>query len=484
MLHSTITGMSRSTMTQRSCSTMTRLVPALLLMAGISFTHLTLPASVQAQGTYSVAGYSMAGARGTALRDIDAALVNPAILGLPGTRSFSVRLFSVNSHLDQTFMSIGRWNRWQGSFIDQAEKDKYLSSLGEAAKVSVQGELGTVGIQVGRFALGHYLAANAEARVPTDLFDLLLNGNQLNRTYRFGEFGLSTEAVSVFHASYAFPVPAAIDSFIKMMILPVQEIWMGIGIKYYMGHFYAGVDEGTIDFTFGESGVWGSADYLYQSAGVPGNNLDGDSDDPLIRNDDDFKFAAGGGLGIDLGIAAVVDTGFTVHAAILNLSPGIKWKNSTYDVRLTATADTIGFGSFLEFDEDAEEVDIDSLTSTDVELERIDAFRTPVPVILRFGTTYRVGRNLSLNAEFEQALSKGLGYRTVPRLALGFEYRLLNVIPIRAGMSLGGRHGMVGAFGLGLDLRALVFEIGVANTGLTPGGVRGMGVAAGLKVSF
>ena len=51
-------------------------------------------------------------------------------------------------------------------------------------------------------------------------------------------------------------------------------------------------------------------------------------------------------------------------------------------------------------------------------------------------------------------------------------------------MSLGGQHGMVGAFGIGIDLRALVFEIAVANTGLTPGGVRGLGFATGLKISF
>ena len=39
-------------------SMMTRHVPALLLMTGLGLTLLTLPAPVQAQGTYSVAGYS------------------------------------------------------------------------------------------------------------------------------------------------------------------------------------------------------------------------------------------------------------------------------------------------------------------------------------------------------------------------------------------------------------------------------------------
>jgi len=463
---------------------MTRLAPALLLVTGILVSDLALPTTVEAQGTYSVAGYSMAGARGTALKDIDAALVNPAILGLPGRRTFSMRLFSLNTHLDQNFMSLGRWNRWQGEFLDDVEKENYLSSLGDAANIRMQAEIATFGLQLGRLALGAYHVINAEARIPTDLFDLALNGNQLDRTYHFGEFGVGTEAVSVFHASYAFRFPAAIDTLLKLMVLPVKEIWGGIGIKYYMGHLYMGVDEGTIDFTFGESGVWGNADYLYHSAGIPGAELDSESDDPLIMRDDTFGASAGSGFGIDLGIAAVIDTGFTFHAGLLNLSPGIKWDNSTYNVRLTATADTIGIGTFMTFDEDAEEVDTDSLTSTDVELERIDSFRTPVPVILRFGTTYKVGRNLSLNAEFEHAFSRGLGYRTVPRVAFGFEYRLLNVIPIRAGMSLGGRHGMIGAFGFGLDLRAFVFEIAVANTGLTPGGIRGFGIATGLKMSF
>lgn len=461
---------------------MTRLVPTLLLMTGIILAGIMLPTTLQAQGTYSVAGYSMAGARGTALRDIDAALVNPAILGLPGRRSFSLRLFSLNAHFDQSFMSLGRWKRWQGAFLDDAEKASYLASLGDAANIRVQAEIGSFGLQLGRLAFGAYHVVNAEARVPTDLFDLVLNGNELNRTYHFGEFGVAAEAVSVFHASYAFRFPAAIDTLLKLMVLPVKEIWGGIGIKYYMGHLYMGVDEGTIDFTFGESGIWGNADYRYRSAGVPGSELDPESNDPRIMQDNEFGAPAGRGFGIDLGIAAVIDTGFTVHAGLLNLSPGIKWNSSTYNVRLTAMADTIGIGMLL--DDDTEDSEIDSLTSSAVELERIDSFRTPVPVIFRVGATYKVGRNLSLNAEFEQALSRGLGYRTVPRLALGFEYRLLNVIPLRAGMSLGGQHGMVGAFGIGIDLRALVFEIAVANTGLTPGGVRGLGFATGLKISF
>jgi len=174
---------------------------------------------------------------------------------------------------------------------------------------------------------------------------------------------------------------------------------------------------------------------------------------------------------------------WTVHGALLNLSPGITWNTSTYDVHLTATADTIGIGTFMEFDEEAETTDLDSLTSYDVELSRTGSFRTPVPVILRVGTTYQLGR-LALNAEFEQPFSRGLGYRPVPRLGLGMEWRPIFFLPLRAGLSFGGRHGLVAAVGLGLDFRLFVFEIAAANTGITPDGIRGFGVATGLKISF
>ena len=174
-------------------------LPALLLTAGIAVFALSTPTPAVAQGNWSVAGYSMTGARGTALRDIDAALVNPALLGLPGRRAFSLRFFSLNTHLDQTIMSMGRLERWSGAFLDAEERESYLNSLGKAASIKAQAEVGSIGLQIGRLSLGAYHVVNAEARVPTDLFDLVLNGNELNRTYHFGEFGIASEAVSVLH---------------------------------------------------------------------------------------------------------------------------------------------------------------------------------------------------------------------------------------------------------------------------------------------
>lgn len=444
---------------------------------------LALPLTARAQGTYSTAGYSLAGARGTLLRDIDAALVNPALLGLPGRSSFSIRLFTGTVHMSQNIMSIGRWNKWQGSFIDEKEKSRFLNSLGKTGRIDMLAEVSSLGVQVGPFAIGVYHVFDAEARIPSDMFELILRGSEFDRRYQFGDLGAGIEAVSVIHASYAFKLPIAEESYLPMTIVPVRELYGGVGLKYYIGHQYAGIDEGIIDLTFTSAGLFGNADYTFQSAGLPGEWVDDDSDDPEVIADSTFSTTSGGGIGLDLGVAGIINDQLSFHLGLLNLSPGITWTGSTYEVHLNASADTISVGTFMELDEEAEETDLDSLTSYDSDVTRIGSFGTPVPVLLRMGATYRWKR-IALNVELEQALSSGLGHNFVPRLALGIEYRPIRVFPLRAGISLGGRFGLVGAIGLGLDLRAFVWELGIGNTGLTPRGLKGLGVSTGLKISF
>lgn len=458
-----------------------RLAGGLLLLAIV--TMVTGPVPSLAQGNYSTAQYSMAGGRGTLPNDIDAALVNPALLAMPGRRSFSFRFLTGTVHIDQNVISKARWNSWQGAFIDNNEKKQFLDSMGDFARVTAMTEASTLGIQIGSFALGAYHIIDVEARLPKDLFDLVLNGNQFNRTYNFGDFGVNSESVSVIHSSYGFQIPLYAETYIPMTTIPLRQLYAGVGLKYYMGHQYARIEDGLVDLTFTESGIYGNAFYSYRSAGLPGGLVDDDSDDPEVVADSTYSGIAGRGFGIDLGIAGVINDQVSFHVGLLNLSPGISWNKSTYRILLTASADTIGLGTMWELDDEAEQADLDSLTTSESDVTRIGSFRTPVPVLLRMGSTLRY-KKATFNIEIEQALTRGMGYNLMPRLGLGVEWRPLSMFPLRAGLSLGGRHGLIGAIGFGLDLRALVWDFGIANTGLTPGGTRGIGVSTGLKISF
>lgn len=448
----------------------------------IALLALLIPSAASAQGTYSVAGYSLMGGRGTVLDDIDGVQVNPALLGLPGHSRFSFRLFGVSGHVDQSIASRGLWNRIQGKDLTDEDKQDILDGMGSTAHVSGLFEVAGPGLQIGRFAVGSYLSLYARGLFPRDFVELALYGNEFDRDYRFGDLGLVSDVVSVFHVSYAFPMPFLQDA-VQSLPVPVRGVWGGVSLKYYQGHVHSEIEGGETFLRFTQDGFVGNADYLFRTAGIPGGLVDEENDDPAIVADTTFAASSGSGIGLDLGMSASLTEDVTVHAALLNLSPGITWDNSTYEVQVTATADTLSLGTFLELDEESETTDLDSLTSHEVDVRQIDSFRSTVPLILRLGGTYRIGR-LALNAEFEQALTRGMGYNLVPRLGLGIEFRPIGLLPLRAGLSLGGRLGVGAAVGFGLDLRALVWDVAIGNTGLTPGGVKGLGAATGLKISF
>jgi len=469
-----------------------RIIPVLTAVLAVT---LLLPEDLQAQGHYSPASLGMAGARGTLLKDIDAALVNPALLALPGRKAFSVRLFGVSSQVDQNFMSIGRWNDLQGELLTDSDKDRILDAMPSGGMVDGLVEVGSLGIQVGSWAFSSHTFLDLNATVPRDLFSIALRGTQVDRTYQMSETALEFESVTMLSLTHSFELPIR-DAQIPLLRLPLRQLYGGVSLKYYMGHGYARMEEGRAELFMGLDGYYGTADFLYRTAGIPGGEIDDDNEDPRVLADTDYSSSPGAGFGFDVGVAGVISDNLSFHGALLNLSPGIKWSKSTYQTRITARADTLSIAGFLDIDfdewkelglmlEDEEDVEayLDSLTSHDISFERRGSFRTMLPLILRVGGTYR-WRRVALNAELEQALTRALGYNLVPRLALGFEFRPIGMFPIRAGLSMGGRLGLVGGFGLGLDLKALVWDISISNTGLTPGGFRGLGVATGLKISF
>ena len=248
----------------------------------IAFLALLLPSTASAQGTYSVAGYSLMGGRGTLLNDIDGVLVNPSLLGMPGRKSFSFRFFGFSAHVDQSFASRGLWNRIQGEFLTDEDKAQILDGMGPTAHVNGLFELSGPGIQVGRFAFGTYMSASAQGLFPKDFVELALYGN----------LGVVSDVVSVFHASYAFPMPFLQDA-VQSLPFPVQGVWGGVTLKYYQGHGHSEIEGGETFLRFTQDGFVGHADYLFRTAGIPGGLVDEENDDPSIVADSTFATSSG-----------------------------------------------------------------------------------------------------------------------------------------------------------------------------------------------
>ena len=80
---------------------------------------------------------------------------------------------------------------------------------------------------------------------------------------------------------------------------------------------------------------------------------------------------------------------------------------------------------------------------------------------------------------YDQAFSTGFGLETTPRLSFGAEYRLVNWLPARIGLSLGGRSASssigfaVGPFSVFHMQLQLLDTALVTRGGVLPGSAKG-----------
>jgi hypothetical protein len=183
------------------------------------------------------------------------------------------------------------------------------------------------------------------------------------------------------------------------------------------------------------------------------------------------KAEGGSGFSFDLGVAGVVKDRLTLSLALKNVFGSISWNHNTEAIFLSFEADSIKLDN-LE--------DIDPNTSDTT--YAIDAFKTRIPFVLHLGTSYLLKDNLLLSLDLEQAFSNRLGYTDQAELALGVQYSPISQIPLRAGMSFGGKWGY--RFGMGFGLHFGFFNLDLAysmHRALWPTYSRGFSTAVNIK---
>ncbi len=256
-------------------------------MKNLSKIILTVTASVLAGYAVSAAdnfnprSMSMAGANLVGSRGVDGALANPANLGLSGNRGLGIKLFYFGTTAGNNSFSLNDYNRVSGDTLDDLEKNQLLNAIpnsGFAANTSIDALL--FGLSTGRMALAVNLKSAERICLPRDLFDLVLFGNQLDRTYNLAMENMGDVwTVAVTTLSYGQPVDIGL----------FKKLSLGIGIKHLMGINY-GRAGGDIMFTTSQSG--------FQNQGYL---------EILTAGEDDFTSKKlnmnGSGMALDLGLA-------------------------------------------------------------------------------------------------------------------------------------------------------------------------------------
>ncbi|WP_440999013.1 DUF5723 family protein [Fodinibius sp. SL11] len=286
------------------------------------------------------------------------------------------------------------------------------------------------------------------------------------------------------------------------------KLFAGVAPKYLIPHYTSSIDfnstlqvtknEVIHDFSYTFSSVGELTtqfeDY-YQARQDP--NFDGEIGDFVDPDGASFTETQGTGFGVDLGGTLEMDLAGPIRGAF-------SWIEGDKTLRVGLSITDIGS---ITYDNNADQFSADETFSwdgIDVEDGLSDNFADSVrkeiyqnyapsesneiteklPTKLNFGAQLQAGK---LGFAFD--IQKGM-YETgmnSPRLALGFgaEYKLFDVIPLRAGYRTGGLTSSSITFGTGIELRNFEFTVAGLTVPNSENRGSGMGGAwSGLVIRF
>ncbi|MFQ5864415.1 MAG: DUF5723 family protein [bacterium] len=403
-----------------------------IIIVTILTTSLPLPAQNGISNARSVA---MGGAYMALARGVEAPSWNPANLALSGKKEYRLNLISVGLGFHNNSFNKKQYDLYNGSYLTPEDKQEILASIpSQGLRADLDTEVQALGISVGSFAFTATGLAASDFTLSKDIADLILNGNELNRVYDVGATHGEGWGIASFGLSKAFPISIA----------AVPEFSVGASIKYLRGFGYGKVKEAASTMLTDLDGIHGTGKVVIDRA------------------------LGGSGLAIDIGAAARLNQGWTISLGISNLINFVSWNNDTKRFTYIFAADSLTI-------ERIEETDIDSVFSDSDETVDIEPFSSRLPSELRLGIARTVNK-FTVAVDFVQGLEKTAGVSTKPRIAMGSELRVTRFLPLRAGLSFGGKAGFTSAAGFAFDFSVCSLDFAISNKGGMFSG-KGLGVA-------
>jgi long-subunit fatty acid transport protein len=278
--------------------------------------------------------------------------------------------------------------------------------------------------------------------IPKSTLELALRGNQdIDREFSFSNF--DGDGFSAIKLSLSLSHPIPFKKFFK-------EFGVGVNVNYYRGLVMAEITRAEGSLVTTNEAIVSSMDVISRTG------------------------QGGSGFGFDLGAAGKVKDDWTVSMVLKNMFTGIKWSQNLEENRTTFVVDSINLDNFGE---------LDSVVSTTT--YSIEEFTTRVPLVFHFGIAYDLKDNLKLALDVEQAFENKLGYSDKAQLAIGVEYKPTRFVPLRMGMSFGGKWRYLLGLGLGIHVGFFNLDLAYAmHQAMWPTVSTGYSAAANLKFVF
>ncbi len=400
-----------------------------------------------AQG-FNATGLGMGNAFGAVARGVDAFAWNPANLALKYENRMEINLIGFNFNAANSSLSIDDYKRYftesgHGGHWEQHEIDELLALIPEEG-LDVNGDVqaNVLGLLFGRFGLSVQGIGKTIGVIPKSTLELYLKGNQEQfKEYSFKDFDGDGFSAVKFSLSLSHPIP------VKKYF---DEFGVGLNVNYYNGIAMAEITRAEGSFVTTDNAIVSSMDVVSRTG------------------------QGGSGVGFVLGVAGEIKDDWTVSMVLNNMFAGITWMQQLEENRTTFVVDSITIGDFGE---------LDSLISTST--YSIEEFKTRIPLVFHFGVAYDLKDNLTLALDLEQAFEDKLGYSEKAQIAVGVEYLPTPIVPLRMGMSFGGKWKYLLGLGTGLHLGFFHLDLAYAmHQAMWPTKSTGYSAAANIKFVF
>jgi len=469
-------------------------------------------ASLLLAGTAHAAGYGFSNTRAagmgmayTALASgTHAAAWNPANLAaVPGPK-VEIDLVSVGFHTGNDGVDYGDFIDWvDDEFISREELQEALGMFpGGSLSLHNNTEVGILplSLSIGRFAFNTSFVLLTEIGVPRGIVDMLSDDRTHRERYLEARGEGITRQLEGMKADM-WGVGVMNFSYAQLFDIPQMDRFAaGISANVYLAtpRFKITRSEGELVV---RGDTWETETALLQME-LGGATIDRFEEQPGEKTTEfNTDGVAAWGLGLTLGAAGTWREVWDVSAAIHNIPVRpITWSNSE---RRTFELNTDGrkINAKSLFDDKPEGVEtldyLDTLFAKEGETaetyEKLGSLTRAMPPFIRVGMAREFYKDkITWAVDIEQGFSETAITSTTPRIATGIEYRPIGEwIPLRAGMSIGGRTGHFASLGFGFHLKAFHWDFAFVNEGaFTPFEVpfmsraRGVGFSTQMKLAF
>ena len=152
----------------------------------------------------------------------------------------------------------------------------------------------------------------------------------------------------------------------------------------------------------------------------------------------------------------------------------MSWNKDTEALTVNLEVDSIEIG-----DPDNIDPELDDSTFA------INSFTTRIPFVLQLGAAYQVQENLIVSMDVEKAFSNKLGYSDNVQVSIGTQYFPTAMLPLRTGVTIGGKWGFRMSVGFGLHVGVFKFDFAYSmHRALWPTYSTGFSSGFNLRYSF